>query len=147
MTGESIDLIRLEGEGNSVILRISGTQQVGNYQVTDDNGPAGPDVLVGEFLVDTAFVRGSLRTAVFLEDLWEWRDALDGLDGGHDIAWREGRRAPELFIERDEERVHVTIKDHSRSLTTVTVTVPMADSWFDDAYERLDLVMKAWPLS
>ena len=68
MTGEPIDLIRLEGEGNSVILRISGTQQVGNYQVTDDDGPAGPDVLVGEFLVDTAFVRGSLRTAVFLED-------------------------------------------------------------------------------
>ncbi|HEX6357993.1 DUF5959 family protein [Actinophytocola sp.] len=133
-----IDLIRLEGEGNSVILRITGKESI----------QTGSEVLVGEVLVDTAFVRGSQRTWVFAEDLWEWRDALDGLDAGHEIAWREYTRAPEMFIERDQdqERANVTIKDHSMSMTTVTVTVSMADSWFDDAYERLDLVMKTWPL-
>jgi hypothetical protein len=132
------DLIRLEGEGNSVILRITGKET-----------QAGAEVLAGEFLVDTGFVRGSLRTAVVLEDLWEWRDALDGLDAGHDIVWREYKRAPEMLIERDQdhERAHVTIRDHLGTLTTVIVTVKMADSWFDDAYERLDLVMKTWRLA
>jgi hypothetical protein len=31
------------------------------------------------------------------------------------------------------------------SLTAVTVTVPLVDAWFDDAYDRLDLAWKTWP--
>ncbi|WUO25535.1 DUF5959 family protein [Streptomyces sp. NBC_00287] len=52
-----------------------------------------------------------------------------------------------MFVERDveEERARVTVKDSAGSLTSVTVTVPMDDSWFDDAYERLELVRKTWP--
>lgn len=35
----------------------------------------------------------------------------------------------------------------SIDLTAVTVTVPLTDSWFDDAYERLEHVWKAGPPS
>ncbi|MER6455082.1 DUF5959 family protein [Streptomyces sp900105245] len=130
MVEDPIDLIRLEGDGNSIILRITGA-------------------LVGEFVVDTPFIRGTLKTWISPEDLRQWRQALDSLHAGQDIAWREGKRAPWLFIELDEDddRCHVTIKDYSMSLTTVTVTVPLADAWFDDAYRRLDLVWETWPMT
>ena len=52
MAEEPIDLIRLEGGGNSVILRITGKEA--------GKGPDETDVLAGEFQVDTLFVRGSL---------------------------------------------------------------------------------------
>ncbi|WP_251062428.1 MULTISPECIES: DUF5959 family protein [unclassified Streptomyces] len=137
---EPVDLIHLEGEGNRVILRITGKEARG--------GPDEADALVAEFHVDTPFVRGSLRTWLFAEDLRQWQRALDMLDTGQDIAWREGARAPWLFIELDEDddRCRVTIRDHAMSLTTVTVTVPLTDTWFDDAYQRLDLAWKTWPL-
>ncbi|MFE2559596.1 DUF5959 family protein [Streptomyces sp. NPDC059352] len=140
MAEDPIDLIRLEGDGNSVILRIT---EKGEWKRSAET-----DALVGEFLVDTPFVRGTLKTWIFLEDLRQWQQALDSLDAGQDIAWREGERAPWLFIELDEDddRCQVTIKDHSSSLTTVTVTVPLVDAWFDDAYRRLDSVWeKTWP--
>lgn len=121
-----IDLIRLGGEGSDVVVRITGR--------------SGDDGLGGEFVVDTPFVRGSLRTGITLEDLREWQHALDLLDTGHDVAWREGTRGPWLRVEFDEDddRCRVTVEDHSMSLTTVTVTVPLTDAWFDDAYRRLD---------
>ncbi|MER5179483.1 DUF5959 family protein [Streptomyces sp. NPDC002896] len=144
MADGPIDLIRLEGEGNSVVVRITGIHDAGLAE-----GPAAGDVLAGEILVDTPFVRGSTGISVFPKDLQQWQEALDALDAGQDIAWREGVRGPEVFVERDmdEERAHVTIKDGSMSLTTVTVTVPLADSWFDDAYRRLDRTWETWPLA
>ncbi|MFF7356890.1 DUF5959 family protein [Streptomyces filipinensis] len=136
-----IDLIRLEGDGNSVILRVAGK--------AERKRPAQADALAGEFLVDTPFVRGTLRTWVSPEDLRQWQQALDSLDAGQDIAWCEGKRVPWLFIEldKDDDRCQGTIKDHSMSLTTVTVTVPLVDAWFDDAYRRLDSVWETWPMS
>lgn len=133
-----IDLISMDGEGGSVIVRITGKQ-------SDQDPPRG-DVLVGEILVDTAFVRGSIATWIFPEDLTEWQEALDALDGGEGIAWREGKRATEMFIDldADDERAHVTIADRSMSLTTVTVPVVLTDAWFDDAYDRLDQVLQTW---
>lgn len=100
-------------------------------------------------MVVTPFVCGTLQTWLSPEDLRQWQRALDSLDAGQDIAWREGQRAPWLFIELDEDddRCQVTIKDHSMSLTTVTVTVPLVDAWFDDAYRRLDLVGETWPMT
>lgn len=140
MSEEPIDLIRLAGGRNSVVLRINGKER------GDD--PAAPEVLAGEFLVDSPFVRGAIGVWVFPDDLAQWQAALDALDVGQDIAWREHARGPAMFIERDvedEDRAHVTIKDGSQSLTSVTVTVPLPDAWFDDAYARLDLVRKTWP--
>jgi uncharacterized protein DUF5959 len=130
---EPIDLIFMEGEGNSVILRVAGDQ---------DN-----EVLTGELLIKSSFVSGSLAWFLFPDDLREWQEALDELDAGYDVAWREGGRGPEMFVERDpnHERLNVTIKDDAGSMTAVTISVPVADSWFDDAYRRLELVWKAWP--
>jgi hypothetical protein len=127
---EPTDLIRLEGEDTSVVLRITGKERRQGLS----------ESLAGEFLIDTPFVRGSLRTWVSPEDLREWRDALDTLDAGEDIAWRE---EPEMFFEHigDDEQVHLTIK---AGVTAVTVTVSLPDSWFDDAYDRLDLTWKTW---
>ncbi|WJV45545.1 DUF5959 family protein [Streptomyces flavofungini] len=137
---EPIDLIRLEGEDNSVVVRITGKRPA--------PGRPGIDELVGEILVDTAFVRGTLATSVSPEDLTQWRETLDALDGGDDSAWREGGRAPELLVELDPdgERAHVTIADHTMSLTTVTATVTLTDEWFDEAYDRLDATLRAWPV-
>ncbi|WP_069467791.1 DUF5959 family protein, partial [Actinacidiphila rubida] len=139
MAEEPIDLIRLEGDGNSVVLRISGRG--------GQPGHGGTGALSGEFVVDTPFVRGSLATSLLPEDLSRWQQALDGLDTGQNIAWREGQRAPWLLVELDDaaDRCHVTVKDPSRSLTAVTVTVPLPDAWFDDAYQRLDRVWETWP--
>ncbi|MER5918509.1 DUF5959 family protein, partial [Streptomyces sp. NPDC001982] len=90
-----IDLIRLRGEGNSVVLRLGGRQH--------PQGLGAAGARAGEFLVETPFVRGSLRTWVFPDDLRHWQEAMDALDAGQDIAWREGTRGPEVFIERDAE--------------------------------------------
>ncbi|CCK25530.1 hypothetical protein BN159_1151 [Streptomyces davaonensis JCM 4913] len=132
MTDGPIELVRLEGDGNSVVLRISG---------------ADGDVLTGGFVIDTPFVKGALQVWVFPGELREWQEALDALDAGQDAVWREFSRGPSMVIERDvaEERARVTVKDPSMSLTSVTVTVPLVDSWFDDAYERLESVRKTWP--
>ncbi|MFH8991196.1 DUF5959 family protein [Streptomyces sp. NPDC017940] len=137
---ESIDLIRLEGEDNSVTVRITGKRPT--------PGRSGVEVLVGEILVDTAFVRGSLATSVSPEDLTEWRETLDALDGGDDRTWRAGRRDPELSVELDPdgELAHVTITDHTMSRTSVTATVTLTDEWFDEAYERLDETLRTWPV-
>ncbi|MEU2913822.1 DUF5959 family protein [Streptomyces massasporeus] len=139
MAEEPMELIRLEGGGNSVVLRITESEE--------RQSPTEVQVLAGEFLVRTPFVRGALKTWIFPDDLRQWQQALDSLDAGRDIAWCEGQRGPWLYVERDDDndRCRVTIKDHSMSLTTVTVTVPLADAWFDDAYRRLDLVWDAWP--
>jgi hypothetical protein len=134
MAEEPTDLIRLEGEGNSLVLRITGRD--------------GGDGLVGEFQVDTPFVRGSLKTWIGPEDLRQWQQALDKLDVGENIGWRAFTRAPWLFIDLDEgrDRCQVTIEDSSMSLTKVTLTVPLTDEWFDDAYHRLALTWETWLL-
>ena len=141
MADAPIDLMRLEGEGSSVVLRITGMEP--------RKDPDATPVLAGEFLVDTPFVRGRVAAWLLPEDLRQWQQALDALDAGRDIAWREGARGPRLFVERDEdgERCRVTVEDASVSRTTVTVTVSLKDAWFDDAYQRLDLIWEAWPLS
>jgi hypothetical protein len=143
MTKDSgpIDLIRFEGEGNTVIVRITGKQSA---QTAD-----GIDRLAGEIVVNTAFVSGSIPTWVFPEDLVEWQEALDSLDSGEDVSWRQNKRGAEVFVElsEDDERTYVTIADRSMSLTTVKVAVVVNDHWFDDAYQRLDQVVSSWPLA
>lgn len=133
MAEAPIDLIHMEGEGNSVVLRVTGDQDA--------------EVLNGELLVASTFVRGTLSWPVSPAELRSWQEALDELDAGYDVAWREDADGPAMFIERDPDfdRLNITIKDDVSSLTTVVITVPIADSWFDDAYERLDLTWKTWP--
>lgn len=134
-----IDLICLAGQGGSVIVRITGRPA--------DPTPADPGSLAGEIVVDTAFGRGSIATSVRAEDLADWQEALDDLDTGQDIIWCEDRPGPEMSIvlDPDDDSAVVTIADGSASPTTLTVTVPLPDEWFDDAYRRLDQVLTTWP--
>lgn len=132
MTGP-IDLIHLEGHGNSVVLRITGRRDI-----------LSTPVLTGEFLVESSFVRGNLMATVSPDELRDWRDALDALDAGEDIAWCANTRGPSMFIERNQDLALVTLRDDEGSATTVTVTVPLPDRWFDDAYERLDRTWQTW---
>ncbi|MFC5215291.1 DUF5959 family protein [Streptomyces coerulescens] len=140
MSQGPIDLVHLAGEGNSVVLRITGSR-------TRRRGERTVDVLTSEFVVDTPFVRGTLAASLFPADLAEWQECLDALDAGAAITWRDAARGPTLSIERDEsdERLRVTLRDDVSTLTTVTVTVPLADSWFDDAYDRLEQVRNIFP--
>jgi hypothetical protein len=78
-----IDLIRLAGEGNSVVLRTKGRETRREVRSTD--------VLTGEFVVDTPFISGTLNTWLFPADLTEWQQCLDALDStrrrtGHHLA-------------------------------------------------------------
>ncbi|MER6471348.1 DUF5959 family protein [Streptomyces collinus] len=138
MTRGPIDLIHLAGEGNSVALRITG-RELGR-------GGRRTEVLTGEFVVDTPFIKGTLSSWLSPGDLTEWQDCLDALDAGRAITWRDAARGPALSVERDDtgERLRVTIKDNVTTLTTVTVSVPLDDSWFDDAYDRLEKVWTTW---
>ncbi|MEU3983475.1 DUF5959 family protein [Streptomyces sp. NPDC026672] len=52
-----------------------------------------------------------------------------------------------MELDEDDDRCQVTVKDHSMSLTTVTVTVPLADVRFDEAYRQMELVWETWPMS
>lgn len=133
MTGEGAgEFIRLEGEGGSVAVRITGRAE----------GAA----LAGEIVVDTEFVRGRAATSLAKEDLAEWQEALDALDTGEDAGWREGRRAPGLVVERDAAggRAHVTVAGGTGAPVTVTLAVTLTDAWFDDAYHRLDEARHTW---
>jgi len=133
MADEPIDLIRLEGEGNSFALPIRGTY------------PGSDDLLDGELQIDTTFVTGRLQIWLPQETLESWRDALDMLDAGDDVVWENGTRGPIVSLDhREFGRVGVTIRDPARSMVTVTVPIPLYDDWFDDAYDRLDRVWRKW---
>ncbi|MEU9375954.1 DUF5959 family protein [Streptomyces sp. NPDC048255] len=136
-----IDLIHLAGiEGNSVVVRVSG-QEVRASQHD-------PDILVGEISVGTSFVKGSLKTWIFPQDLTDWEAALSTLAGGESASWRENKRATELHVALEEglERATVSVADRSMSLATVQVTIELADGWLEDHRARLDRVRQAWPM-
>ncbi|MDV5149795.1 DUF5959 family protein [Streptomyces sp. SBC-4] len=136
-----IDLIHLAGmEGNSVVVRVTGREVRAAQQ--------DPDVLVGEISVGTSFVKGSLKTWIFPQDLTEWETALSALADGENVSWRENKRATELHISLEEglERATVSVADRSMSLATVQVTIELADGWLEDHRARLDRVRQAWPL-
>lgn len=136
MAGEGAgEFIRLAGEGGSVAVLITGR--------TGDGA-----ALAAQIVVDTAFVRGSAATSLTPEDLTGWQDALDALDTGEDVAWREDEPVPGLAVELEPGagggRAHVTVADGAASAVTVTLPVTLTDAWFDDAYQRLDAARRAW---
>ncbi|MEV6245955.1 DUF5959 family protein [Streptomyces sp. NPDC051742] len=140
-THDPMDLIHLAGiGGNSVVVRVTGQEL----------GASGrhPDVLVGEISIETRFVKGSIKTWLFPQDLTDWETALNTLAVGESIAWRKDKRATELHVDLEEglERATVSVADRSMSLTTVQVIVDLADGWLEDHRARLDRVRQAWPM-
>ncbi|WP_411108770.1 DUF5959 family protein [Streptomyces sp. c-19] len=136
-----MDLIHLGGiGGNSVVVRVTG-REIGALDQQ-------PDVLVGEISIETPFVKGSIKTWIFPQDLTDWETALNNLAVGESIAWRENKRATELHIDLEEglERATVSVADRSMSLATVQVTIDLTDGWLEDHLSRLDGVRQAWPM-
>jgi uncharacterized protein DUF5959 len=133
MADGPIDLIHLEGEGNTFALQIRGTY------------PGSDDLLDGELRVNTPFVTGRLQIWLSQETLDRWRDALDVLDAGDDVVWDTGSRGPMVSLDHQEfGRVAVTIRDPGASMVRVTVPIPLNDDWFDDAYDRLERTWQKW---
>ncbi|UKY54542.1 DUF5959 family protein [Streptomyces inhibens] len=134
-----IDLVRLVGSGNSVTVRVTGRDAVGD-----------PQVLVGYFIVDTKFLKGTQRTWIFPQDLAAWEAVLDSLTRGENASWRKDKRATELHVELAAPDLHpgqvrVSVADREGSRTTARVLLEPADGWIEDHRARLDRVRQAWP--
>lgn len=133
MADEPIDLIRIEGDGNTFVVQIQGVS------------PSGTGLLQGEIRIGTGFVAGTLPVWLDRDQVDAWRDALDALDQGGDVVWISESRGPRVALRQEPfGRVAVTVEDPAGSLVTVTVAVPVHDDWFDDAYDRLDRVWRKW---
>jgi Family of unknown function (DUF5959) len=128
------DLIHLADDlGNSVVLRLT------------EQGSGG---LTGEIEVRSYFVSGRKETWLLVpEDLDGWETVLDDLARGDNTAWREGQRATEIWIERedDSDRLIVSVADRMSSLVTVELMIEVADDWLEDHRERLRTIRKMQP--
>lgn len=110
------------------------------------SGGAYCHVSTSDLVLDAPFVSGTLSTWLFAADLAEQRDCPDALDAGQAITWCDATQAPDSTIERDDAGGFLgTVRDAMTTLTTVSLSVPMDDSWFDDAYDRLEQVCEARP--
>ncbi|TYB49539.1 DUF5959 family protein [Actinomadura chibensis] len=130
MTSNDIpDLIHFADEhGNSVVLRVSELEGGG---------------LTGRIEVRSAFVNGALATSVAAEDLDEWETVLDDLHEGDNTAWREDKRAPEIWLELDDDdRLLVSVIDRAGSSTTAELLIAVPEGWLDDHYDRLATIRK-----
>lgn len=127
-----------EGEGNRVEIRI--VREL----------PSDPDGVVqfeATILVNTPFVGGVASAFLELEDIAAWQGVLDALDVGSDVSWlAENGRVPTVRFEimNPELRLRIKISDEVASLTSVETIVTLVDSWFDDAYEQFDALMKSY---
>lgn len=121
------DLIHLADElGNSLVLRVH----------TLD-----PEGLTGEIEVRSSWFSGQMKTWVTVEDLQEWETVLDDLGEGDNTAWREAKRAPEIWLELDDEdRLNISVIDTQASLATAELVIAAPDDWLDDHYDRLDAI-------
>jgi hypothetical protein len=140
MEAEPIDLVRLTDGGGTVRVRVTGRETAGYPQVP---------VLVGEFVVSTAFLKGTLKTWIFPEDLTAWEETLDALARGENASWRKDKRATELHLDVDapelsEGMVRVSVADRAGSRATAQVVLEPADGWIEDHRARLDRVREAW---
>ena len=129
------DLIHVADDlGNSVVLRLT------------EQDPEGSGGLTGEIEVSSYFVSGRQKTWVTPEDLDDWETVLDDLARGDNTAWREGKRASEIWLEWDDtDRLVVSVVDRMGSLVNVELTIEVADDWLEDQYERLETIRKMQP--
>ncbi|MFJ9691596.1 DUF5959 family protein [Kitasatospora sp. NPDC101183] len=125
-----------DDEGNSVTVNVLGLVAW---------WPAGLDA---EIVVRTPFVSGRIGLLLSASDLEHWADALDGLDGGEDIAWMEMSSGPSVFVQLSGERdcPEVVVEDESGSMVTVRVPLVPPDGWIADHRRRLRAVMDHWVL-
>ncbi|MFF9914284.1 DUF5959 family protein [Streptomyces sp. NPDC013457] len=140
MEAEPIDLVRLTDGGGTVAVRVTG-REFGGY-------PEVP-VLVGEFVVRTKFLTGTLKTWIFPDDLTTWEESLAALARGENIAWRKDKRATELHVDVDdpelaEGMIRVSVADRAGSRATARVLLEPADDWIADHRARLARIRETW---
>ncbi|EST18086.1 DUF5959 family protein [Streptomyces niveus] len=141
MKQDPIDLIRLTDGISSVTVRVTDCEAISDTQIS---------VLVGEFVVNTKFIKGALKTWIFPEDLTAWEETLDALARGENASWRKDKRATELTLdvnapELSEGMVQVSVADWLGSRATAQVVLEPADGWIEDHRARLDRIRGAWP--
>lgn len=129
------DLIHLADDlGNSVVLRLT------------EQDPEGSGGLTGEIEVRSYFVSGRQKDWLLPEDLDDWETVLDDLARGDNTAWREGKRATEIWLEWDDsDRLVVSVVDRMGSLVTVELTIEVADDWLEDHRKRLRSIRRMQP--
>ncbi len=140
-----LDLIRLAGAaGNGVVVRVTGRSHTG---YGEESG-----ILLGEIDVRGDFVSGTLPTWIFPEDLTEWDETLDAIEGGADtVSWREDQRETELHIELEEDRgtaadrATVWVADRANTLAAVELTMDLPEGWVREQRECLAAVRRRWP--
>ncbi|MFJ3406242.1 DUF5959 family protein [Promicromonospora sp. NPDC090134] len=135
--GLPCELFRFGNDGNVVALRIDSLAPQ-DGRVIQASGTI--EIDCGDLSAGNG-VRGALPTLVADDDLDAWREVLDALDLGHDVAWRADQKATEVHVRWEhDDRLVVAVRDRMGLLTDVTTAVPVSDEWFDEAYDRLERV-------
>ncbi|GAA0587032.1 DUF5959 family protein [Actinomadura livida] len=106
-----------------------------------------PASLEGEIVVDTEFVKGRKKISLHSDDIAEWAEVLEALDGEETGSWMEAAGRTVLTIEWDDEYDYlwVTIEDRVGSMATVRVQVGPDEYWLDDQFNRLARFREASP--
>ncbi|MFE5480975.1 DUF5959 family protein [Streptomyces sp. NPDC056527] len=140
MEADPIDLVLLTDGVSRVGLRVTGREFSGYPEVP---------VLVGEFVVHTKFLKGTLKTWLFPDDLTTWEECLDALAQGENVSWRKDKRATELHLDVDapelaEGMIRVSVADRDGSRATAQLLLEPAEDWLQDHRARLAEVRKTW---
>lgn len=103
----------------------------------------GRDFLDCEFVVETGTVKGSFPVYVASDDLDDWAEALEALEGNRFVSWLNSGRTVQFKIEPVSPGViAVSVHDGPSSQVTVSVLLFPATGWIEDQRARLDEVRR-----
>lgn len=138
--GDTVDLIKLSDDENSVRVHVLGRRGAGVLPVHD--------LLDAEIIVESSFISGRLSICFYLSDLEEWSLALDALGAGQDAEWLDNGNGPAIRIEAPNDDCDIPaihIEDSSGSGTSATIPIVLNDGWVEEQREHLREVVRAWP--
>ncbi|MGK5632184.1 DUF5959 family protein [Streptomyces sp. URMC 123] len=113
--GYTVDLINLSDGDNGFRVRVLGRRSPGVPHLHDQ--------LDAEALITSSFVSGRLAMSLFPPDLEDWSRALDLLDAGQDICWRDNDHSPVIRIQpcnEEHDTPAVPVEDPSSSCVSVS---------------------------
>ncbi|MFE3124152.1 DUF5959 family protein [Streptomyces hydrogenans] len=103
----------------------------------------GRDFLDCEFVVETETVRDSFPVYVASDDLDDWAEALEALEGNRFVAWLNSGRTVQFKIKPVSAGV-IAVSVHDGPSLQVAVSVPLfpATGWIEDQRARLEEVRR-----
>ncbi|MFJ6450417.1 DUF5959 family protein [Streptomyces hydrogenans] len=103
----------------------------------------GRNFLDCEFVVETETVKGSFPVYVASDDLDDWAEALEALEGNRFVSWLNSGRTVQFKIKTVSPGV-IAVSVHDGPSSQVTVSVPLfpATGWIEDQRARLDEVRR-----